>query len=325
MRNRKYTGRPSLKWLFEDADPNKIPQDKFPLQLSAVKAELAKQLTSSGADGVDGGNQDDVVGVNKADFACSDLAPSQTSMNIDKAWQFALSMMNGTMPGSGGPGGDLNSFISSDNYIMDGHHRWIATGMVDPSAQLKGYQVNLPGQKLVAVLNTVTKGLLGIEAGNPATGGFEQFKNADSVKAALERQLSGKAGKTQGPIGGDQSPEGVKNILMKWTGVSDPNTVVEQAVNKVVQNLQPVLSKAIMPNAPGREDMPVIDDQKSAGATDKTVKALQQGEIDLNPPFGSPGGAPGGVAAEKKEEAQVVKEAAWSTERWQILAGIRKR
>ena len=42
--NKRYTGRPSLKWLFEDADPNKIPNDKFPMQLSAVKAELAKQL-----------------------------------------------------------------------------------------------------------------------------------------------------------------------------------------------------------------------------------------------------------------------------------------
>lgn len=321
--NKRYTGRPSLKWLFEDADPNKIPNDKFPMQLSAVKAELAKQLATSGADDKDKGNQDDVVGVNKASFACSELAPSQTSMNIDKAWQFALSMMNGSMPGSGGPGGDLNSFISNDNYIMDGHHRWIATGMVDPNAQLTGFKVNLPGQKLVAVLNTVTKGLLGIEAGNPATGGFDQFKNAAAVKAALERQLGGQAGKTQGPIGGDQSPEGVKNVLIKWTGVNDPNTVVDAAVQKVVANLQPLLAKPLMPNAPGREDMPVIDDQKAAGATAKTVKALQQGEIDLNPPFSTE--ESGAASEEKKEEPQVVKESAWSVDRWQVLAGIRKR
>lgn len=323
MNKRRYTGRPSLKWLFEDADPNKIPDDKFPLQLSAVKKELAKQLATSGADAKDKGNQDDVVGVKDAPFAATELSPSQTSMNIDKAWQFALSMMNGTMPGSGGPGGNLNAFISNDNYIMDGHHRWIATGMVDPSAKITGAQVNLPGQKLVAVLNTVTKGLLGIEAGNPATGGFDQFKNAAAVKAALERQLSGQAGKMQGPIGGDKSPEGVKNVLIKWTGVNDPNTVVDAAVQKVVANLQPLLAKPLMPGAPGREDMPVIDDEKAAGATKATINALQQGEIDLNPPFSTP--ESGAAPEEKKEESQVVKESAWSTERWQVLAGIRKR
>jgi len=297
------------KFVNEDADPTKIPDDKFPLLLSAVKAEIAKNLVASGEDAKDKGNQDDVVAVESGKpFSCELLKPSQTSMNINKAWQFALSMMNNTMPGSKGPGGELGSFISKDFYIMDGHHRWIATGMVNPKAEITGYYVNLPGEKLVRVLNTVTKGLLNPnEAGNPGTGGFEQFKDANALKQALELQINKGAGKEQGPIGG--KPEDILNILMKWTGSKDQKTVVDTAIQKVIANLQPLLDSPIMPNAPDRKDMPVIDDKKVSNATKNTIDALTQGKIDLNPPFASAAAAPA-VQKEslKKLVRQVIRE-----------------
>ena len=271
------------RFLNEDADPTKIPDEKFPIALSAVDKEKAKEIATSGLK--DGGEQkDDVVKVEKGKpFACSDLSPSQTTMDINKAWQFALSMMNGTMPGSKGPGGNLNAFISSDKYIMDGHHRWIATAMVDPSAELQGNLVNLPGAKLVAVLNTITKGILNVDQGKPGTGGFEQFKDKNALKAALEKQISGQMGKLQGPIGGD--PKQIKNILSKWCGESDPNKVVDVAVEKVFANVGPIASRPVMPSAPDRKDMPVVDDDLTPEATKKTIDALTQGMVDMNPPF----------------------------------------
>lgn len=329
MKARIRSDKDLYNWLFEDADPAKIPDDKFPLLLGAVKKELAAQLVASGADSVDGGSGDDVVGIEvDKPFKCLDLKPSQSSMNINKAWQFALSMINNTMPPGGGPGGNLGSFISNDMYIMDGHHRWIATGMVDPSAELKGYYVNLPGVKLVAVLNTITKGLLNVEAGNPGTGGFDQFKNPAALKSALELQINGKAGNEQGPIKGDQSAEGIKKLLLTWTGTTDPNTVVDAAVAKVVENLAPLLANPIMPGAPDRKDMPVIDDKKSPDATNKTINALTQGLVDLNPPFKSGEGAAGQEGKEPIKESYIIRRArpepSFDVNRWQRLAGIKR-
>ena len=60
-------------------------------------------------------------------------------MNIEKALSMALGMIRDDQAG-----GDLGAFISSDNHIMDGHHRWVATAMVDPSAQIGGYGVDFP-------------------------------------------------------------------------------------------------------------------------------------------------------------------------------------
>jgi hypothetical protein len=295
--------------MFEDADPSKIEDTRFPLTLSAVNKELASKIVTGGTEDKDTSKDDDTVQVVKGtSYACQDLNPSQTSMNIDKAMQFALSMINGSMPGSGGPGGDLGSFVSSDNYIMDGHHRWISTFMVDPSAKIIGIKVNLPGPKLVAVLNTITKGMHGIEGGNPGTGGFDQFKNAGAMKAAVEKQMSGSAGDLQGPIGGKQDSAGIKEILKKWCGEQDDAKVVDAAVAKMMQNLS-AMPTEIMPGAPDRKDMPVIDDKKVAKATDNTITALQTGQVDLNPPY---------------QKESISKSDNLVMERWQKLAGILK-
>ena len=45
---------------------------------------------------------------------------------------------------AGKAGGNLGAFISNDKRIMDGHHRWISSYMVDPNAEIGGYAVNFP-------------------------------------------------------------------------------------------------------------------------------------------------------------------------------------
>ncbi len=309
----------SRRWLWEDANPEEIESSRFPLKLGDVNKDTAATIVQGGSEKKDKKKDDDTVKVKKGQpYSCKDLKPSQTSMNVDKAMQFALSMINGTMPGSGGPGGDLGAFVSSDNFIMDGHHRWIATFMVDPSAQIKGIAVNLPGTKLVAVLNTVTKGMHGVEKGKPGTGGFDQFKDVKAMKAALEKQVSVSAGKMQGPIKGTQETEAIKSLLKKWCGEEDDDNVVDAAVEKMMNNLSSMPSE-IMSGAPDRSDMPVIDDEQSPGATEKTISALTGGDIDLNPPYFK------GEEGEKKpENAGRVRQGTVVVERWQRLAGIIK-
>jgi len=306
-------GRPSLySALFEDADPGKIDPNRFPLELGSVNIDSAKKFVSGGLN--DGDKKDDVISakVNASLGTVKDLKPSQTSMNLGKAWSFALSMINGTMPGSDGPGGNLDAFVSSDNYIMDGHHRWIASWMVDPVAEMKGHKVNMPGEKLVAVLNAVTKGLHGIEKGNPSTGGFDQFKDKQKMTDAC------KAGIEAGPINGNV--EDLKKKLKDWTGTQDDAGLVDATVEKVMDNLSSLPSD-IMPNAPSRENMPVIDDKKTSGATKKTLMALAGGQIDVNPPYASEEGEEGDKPKTAQNSGRL-RGGEVMVERWQRLAGL---
>ena len=196
-------------------------------------------------------------------------------MNIGKALAQALAMIQGDMD----TGGDLGAFISNDNHIMDGHHRWVATTMVDPSKEVGGFLVNFPSTQLIAALNAVTKGRLGVNQGKKATGGFNQFEEGpieQQLKAYLKNGIPGKFPK---------KPEYVLQAIEKFTGQKG-NAAISAAVDKFVANLENVKPFTLPPGAPTRPDMPVIDPDLVPGALSTAVKALQDGELDLNEPYG---------------------------------------
>jgi uncharacterized protein (DUF1015 family) len=50
-------------------------------------------------------------------------------------------------------GGDVNNplITSSDFYIIDGHHRWLATKNINPNDKIEVYQANITVQDLLAL------------------------------------------------------------------------------------------------------------------------------------------------------------------------------
>ena len=275
----------SSKWITEnkygklpeDADPTKQDDTRFPTKLSAVDKTTATAYSDQGD--FDGEKEDDVISKVSDSWPVTALKPSQTSMNIKKGLAFALGMIK-----DDNPGGDLDAFISSDMHIMDGHHRWIASGMVDPTSNLGGHKLNYPAMKLVAVLNTLTKGEFNVPVGKNATGGFDQF-SAEPIKKQLEDYLVNGAGDAIDQETGDPNPfhipaEGVQAAIEKFTGVQGEEAK-QAAVNKFVANISKLTFK-LPPGAPGREDMPVIDKPDVKTAIDK----ITTGDVDVNPPYG---------------------------------------
>ena len=270
----KYAAQTPLN---EEADPAQLDPTKFPLPLSKVNPKTSKKYTRSGNPKLDKSGEDDVINLQKGEFPVGALRPSQSSMNIGKALGMVISMLD---PGNDfSAGGDLGAFISSDKYIMDGHHRWIATSMINPSLNMGGIVVDFPAQQLVPVLNAITKGLLGIMKGKPASGGFEQFQ-----PEPLKKQLQIYAQKGTK----NNSAEEVMGLLQKFSGVQGQQAI-EAAADKMSKNLGSITMKA--PSwAPGRPDMPVIDPDIKPGAIKIAVDALKSGEIDVNPPYGTGAG-----------------------------------
>lgn len=280
---RKIIEQEAMSIVGEEADPAKMDSERFPIKLSAVDPDSAKTLTTHGLSKYDNDPDDDIINVTKkADGVASvgSLKPSQSSMNIGKAMTFVLHMLD---PNSKmNPGGDLGAFISKDFYIMDGHHRWVSTAMVDPSKQVGGFYVDFPGQQLVAILNAMTKGRYGVMDGKPASGGFEQFKEKP-IRDMLTKMVEG--GISQGTVPDTfkgwqaRTPEEVLKILEDWTGKKGEDAL-ESAVTKMVNNLNSITMET--PSwAPERPDMPVIDEPDISDA----VQALERGEIDINEPY----------------------------------------
>ena len=264
------------------------PIDDMPLKLSqvAAKPDDAKSRVTTGQD--DGDPNDDKVGVTPGKtFPVSQLKPSQSSMNIGKALAQALAMIAGDMPA----GGDLGAFISNDNHIMDGHHRWVATAMVDPTKEVGGFQVDMAGIPLIKILNALTVGALGIKKGKEGSGGFDQFQEGPIRKQLdiyLKDGIPGKFPKTA---------EWVQETIEKFSG-QQGDAAKEATIAKFVENIGN-LKFEVPSGAPARPDMPVIDPDMVKGALETAVKALSDGEVDWNDPTAGGAAAP---AANRKEE-----------------------
>ena len=294
--------------LGEKANPDEFDPVRFPLKLSDVDPAAAEVAVTHGHSKFDQDPTDDEINVDykpSGVAAVQDLSPSQSSMNIGKAMTFVLHMIDPTSKMEAG--GDLGAFISSDKYIMDGHHRWIATAMVDPSQSVGGYDVDFPGEQLVAVLNAMTKGQFQVMKGKPASGGFEQFKEKP-IRDMLTSMAKGGISQDTVPdtFKGWQgrTPEQVMKLLQDWTGKQGEDAV-ESAVTKMVNNLGGI-NMSTPSWAPARPDMPVIDEPDIPAA----VNALEKGHVDVSPPWGKPEEDPVGQppVAESRNLMSISKE-----------------
>jgi len=246
--------------LFED---DEVFGTKDAMPLSQVPADAAKAAYKGGK--ADGDTADDQIPSKKVSVAAGKLKPSQKEVVPQKAVEFAFSAIMKINPMPSGPGGDLQAIISNDNYIMDGHHRWAATFLVDPSATLDATQIDLPGGALVTALNVVTKGLG--RGGNTGKGDIAQFGGKpieDAIDAVLEKGYWA-----------EKDPAKCKEAFEKWGGS------VEEAKKKMVANAAK-MPKAIPGWAPNRVDMPVINAPEVA----TIAKAIAAGAIDLKAPYG---------------------------------------
>jgi len=89
-------------------------------------SEEAEDYMTSGAQ--DGKPTDDDITVKvPSAVAASDAKPTQTNILLAKALSMAI---------GGVEGGDIEAWIGTDGSILDGHHRWAATMLNNPSAKL---------------------------------------------------------------------------------------------------------------------------------------------------------------------------------------------
>ena len=289
--------------LKEDANPGKVDPERFPLTLSKAASKAgpeSEKLVQGGAD--DGDPSDDIVGASPGSMAVKELKPSQSSMNIEKACQFAICAILKVKPFAGGPGGDLGAIITSDNHIMDGHHRWIATGMVDPGASVGGFVVEFPAKQMIAALNMITVSL-GITSGKAGSGGFDQFNEA-GIKTQLDKLVK------EGFWGA--SAEECQRACEEFSGESG-EAAVAAAAQKMGQNVSQ-LTLSVPGGFPERPDMPVIS--KGKGHLAQAIKLLQTGAVDLNEPYADDSATEAPVAESSKGKENLIME------RWRKLAGI---
>jgi hypothetical protein len=127
----------------EEAKPEKVDPKQFPTKLTAVDKEKAKQQVKAGVPSVDKAPaEDDSISSFTANVEARKLKPTQKTMDYTTFVGIGVGMLV-----SGKAGGPLGGIISSDGYIMDGHHRWAGTLLANPDAKISGLGLKMRNKK----------------------------------------------------------------------------------------------------------------------------------------------------------------------------------
>jgi len=286
-----------IKSFLKEAEDTVLGKET-PIGLSKIKKDTAKAVGGGGLKDKD--KQDDVVSGKKVSIPVGNLRPAQTEIIKDKAFGMAVNFLTK----GGYDNADLNAIISKDtnHNIMDGHHRWAATSLIDPKAKVQATQIDLPGGPLVTALNLFTKGIVGKDKGNEGKGNVADFTGVNMevvIDNALEKGTPGEFG---------VSGEAVKAALGKMPGAGGD----AQKGKAIMMKNADSLPKKKMPGAPARVEMPVINDEQ----VEKVKNMLAKGELDITEPY-SPE-VEDAISVSTEKETEEVAE----TKRWKKLAGI---
>ncbi len=255
-----------------------IETDVFPTRLSNVKLKSAEAVASTG--NKDGSSDDDPKIVSKINMSFSspakNLKPTQTEISIQKSVNIALGMM-----ASGKIGGFLGAVVSSDNRIMDGHHRWAGTMLVDPTATVSGVKVGAPSKELVGILNVATKGIFKRDDGNEGKGNIKEFTGRNLEKKIRELLSSGtRIGKVADDGAYSESDIDGKQVGDLLTLIPGADGDLEKSIAVMMKHADD-LPKDVPEWAPSRVDMPVIESDELG----ILVKHLESGTFDVVEPY----------------------------------------
>ena len=238
------------------------------------EAQYDKATTMDGVDPavaalmVVSGGPDDVVQMGVYSGPARKLKPSQTTMVLAKSLGSAVKMLR-KGKGAGGKPADLGAMISSDKFIMDGHHRWSAVILArGKDAQVTGLQASLPGEELLRVLNLISKGSFGFTRGNPGSGSIMDYTPRiieKALKAALKSGITGEKPAT---------PEQVAEALEIGFGS------VKKGIVGMADNSR-YMVKTTPSWAPDRSQMPIIPKEQVWEA----ASLLSKGSVDWAPPY----------------------------------------
>ena len=186
----------------------------------------------------------------------SELTPSQTDIFLDKIFAHLIDQEKFVKKAIKGKVKDDDILISSDNHIIDGHHRWASAYILNPDCKMKCTQINLTLEESIPVLNELIKNkVVDQEEKSDTDYKYNIYDlvglSKDDLLAALSKIIK------------KEDPEKVSRFLNKVYKKNDSDL---HPLNYFVKNIQKLpnpqyhLERADMPQLSGEEIEKIIKD-----------------------------------------------------------------
>ena len=121
-----------------------LPTDPFP---EGLKGDAADAFLERGL--IDGDNSDDKITVGTIPKKAGTLIPLQGQIFFDKS---ISKLVENGIDGTASflaAGKNNNLITSADNYLIDGHHRWLQAMLIDSNLEISTISIDLPIAKLL--------------------------------------------------------------------------------------------------------------------------------------------------------------------------------
>jgi hypothetical protein len=124
---------------------NELPDDPYP---QGLDQKTGKVWVNSGLAKADGDPKDDIVKVSNEKIAVGNLKPIQAQIYFDKS--IAKVSRDGVESSLNFLTSKNNNFVvSKDNRIIDGHHRFLTTVLINPKIKVNCLKIDLPIRELL--------------------------------------------------------------------------------------------------------------------------------------------------------------------------------
>ena len=249
----------------------------------------------------DGSGSDDNISISRANPTLSDLVPTQRYIDLMQSVSFPLGSAKALKKAIASKKG-FGPISISDNFILDGHHRWSGQYAITPDGTILATNIGLPGdpqQKLASAQLAIAAVDPNIKDPHPSKGGGAKTnilgKGADEIYQKIMDNVNQQTDKNaDGPLLNDamvsEIAQSQDSVILQWAGLepgqgADAQQVREAIAKRTAQNLAalPPFAKG----APDRPDMPQFDHDSIGGGKgyQKIKSRLATGDLNVVPPF----------------------------------------
>jgi hypothetical protein len=231
-----------------------IMRDQMPQVPSGAKDEFLDEMTKRG------------IGVIREDVSPRKLHPIQAEISASKTGKILRDLnQNGHKKGDG-----ARIVVSSDNYVIDGHHRWAASAFMslnDSDEKIPVLRVDMTHMELIDVVKAWNKTLdikpIGMGESNTFKKAWVEFELAvikGILKTEMQKHLAGQHDQeSHGSWAGNGL--GIEEV-MKLHKSSDP--LIEKVYDAERSVDTPLVNPLQKPSAPKRDDFELREDYDKA-------------------------------------------------------------
>jgi hypothetical protein len=281
------------------ADPAKgvVPVVNF---LNSEQGKDPKVRAALEAGKFDGDPNDEVIDVSEPTPAVRSLGPTQNQISLMKSIGWPLSTQDSVKNVSTGDiTGRGKRIVTSDNLVIDGHHRWSSTwATAGADAKINATNIGLPGgnpdQKL-AVAQISIAATMPNDSGNvPKATADDDEKGSDNIlgkdaKEIKQMILKRVGDQTEGGIllGPEYLEQIVQNPAAQKLWSLKPEMTPDQAKEAIINIVATNLSQLPDPQGPTRDYMPQFDGgetHKGQVSLSQVIDKMKSGEVNYNDP-----------------------------------------